>query len=56
MLVGVVTRDQLDKAGPSQISRLDIHEITRILNKVTVKEVMTKNPVTVTRIPQSRKL
>jgi acetoin utilization protein AcuB len=48
MLVGVVTRDQLDKAGPSQISRLDIHEITRILNKVTVKEVMTKNPVTVT--------
>jgi len=48
MLVGVVTRDQLDKAGPSQISRLDIHEITRILNKVTVKEVMTKNPITVT--------
>src|SRR4030043_245744 len=47
MLVGVVTRDQLDKAGPSQISRLDIHEITRILNKVTVKEVMTKNPITV---------
>jgi acetoin utilization protein AcuB len=47
-LVGIVTRDQLDKAGPSQLSSLDIHEITRILSKITVREVMTKNPVTVT--------
>ena len=47
MLVGIVTRDQLDRAGPSQIPSFNIHDITRILNKVTVKEVMTKNPVTV---------
>jgi acetoin utilization protein AcuB len=46
-LVGIVTRDQLDRVGPSQISSFNIHDLTRILNKVTVKDVMTKNPVTV---------
>ena len=46
-LVGIVTRDQLDKAGPSQITTFNIHEITRQLNRVMVKEVMTKNPITV---------
>jgi len=46
-LVGIVTRDQLDRVGPSQIPSFNIHDLTRVLNKVTVKEVMTKNPVTV---------
>jgi acetoin utilization protein AcuB len=46
-LVGIVTRDQLDRVGPSQISSFNIHDLTRILNKVTVKDVMTKNPITV---------
>jgi acetoin utilization protein AcuB len=46
-LVGIVTRDQLDRVGPSQVSSFNIHDLTRILNKVTIKDVMTKNPVTV---------
>jgi acetoin utilization protein AcuB len=46
-LVGIVTRDMLDRAGPSQITSFNIHEITRILNKTTVKEVMHKDLVTV---------
>ena len=47
MRVGIVTRDQLDRIGPSQISSFNIHDLTRLLNKVTVKDVMTKNPITV---------
>lgn len=47
VLVGIVTRDQLDRVGPSQIPSLNIHDLTRILNKVTVKDVMTKSLVTV---------
>jgi acetoin utilization protein AcuB len=47
LLVGIVTRDQLDRVGPSQISSFNIHDLTRLLNKVTVRDVMTKNPVTV---------
>jgi len=46
-LVGIITRDALDRAGPSQLTSFNIHDITRILNKVTVKEVMGKNLVTV---------
>jgi acetoin utilization protein AcuB len=47
MLVGIVTRDQLDRVDLPQISSFDMHEFTRILNKVTVKEVMTKDPITI---------
>jgi acetoin utilization protein AcuB len=47
VLVGIVTRDQLDRVGPSQISSFNIHDLTRLLNKVTVKDVMTKSLVTV---------
>jgi acetoin utilization protein AcuB len=47
VLVGIVTRDQLDKVGPSQVPSFNIHDLTRILNKVTVKDVMTKSLITV---------
>ncbi|MBE0479762.1 MAG: CBS domain-containing protein [Dehalococcoidia bacterium] len=47
-LVGIVTRDGLDRAGPSQLSSFSIHEISRLLNKITVREVMVKELVTVT--------
>ena len=47
-LVGIVTREALNRAGPSQLSSFNIHDITRVLNKVTVKEVMAKDLVTVT--------
>ena len=46
-LVGIVTRDALDRAGPSQLTSFSIHDITRLLNKVTVKEVMGRDLVTV---------
>jgi acetoin utilization protein AcuB len=47
VLVGIVTRDALDRAGPSQLTSLNIHDITRLLNKTTVKGVMVKDLVTV---------
>ena len=46
-LVGIVTRDALDRAGPSQLTSFSIHDITRLLNKLTVKEVMVRDLVTV---------
>ena len=46
-LVGIVTRDGLNRAGPSQLTSLNIHEITRTLSKITVREVMSKELVTV---------
>ncbi len=46
-LVGIVTKEALNRAGPSQLSSLSIHDITRVLNKVTVKEVMAGDLVTV---------
>ncbi|UCG82089.1 MAG: CBS domain-containing protein [Dehalococcoidia bacterium] len=46
-LVGIVTREALDRAGPSKLTSFSIHDITRVLNKVTVKEVMVKDLVTV---------
>ena len=47
VLVGIVTRDTLNRAGPSRLTSFNIHDITRLLNKVTVKEVMVKELVTV---------
>ena len=46
-LIGIVTQDALDRATPAQLSRISIHDITRLLNKMTVKEVMHKDLVTV---------
>ena len=46
-LTGIVTRDGLNRAGPSQLTSLNIHDIARALGKATVKEVMVKNLVTV---------
>ena len=46
-LVGIVTRDGLNRAGPSQLTSLNIHEITRTLSKIMVREVMSKELVTV---------
>jgi len=46
-LVGVVTKEALDRAGPSQLTTFSIHELSYLLSKVTVKEVMSKELVTV---------
>ena len=47
VLVGLVTRDALDRAGPSKLTTFSMHEISSLLNKITVKEVMARDPVTV---------
>ncbi len=46
-LVGLITRDGLDRAGPSQITTFSIHELTYLLNKITVAQVMKKDVVTI---------
>jgi acetoin utilization protein AcuB len=46
-LVGVVTKDALDRTGPSQLTTFSIHEITYLLNKLTVEKAMHKEVVTV---------
>ena len=46
-LVGIVTRDALDKTGPSQLTTFSMHEISYLLNKITVKEIMHRDVVTV---------
>ena len=46
-LEGIVTRDDLDKAGPSQLTTFSVHELAYLLNKITVKEVMHRDVITV---------
>lgn len=46
-LVGRVSRDTLDKAGPSKLTTFSMHELSYLLSKVTVKEVMKTDLVTV---------
>jgi len=46
-MVGLVTREDLIKAGPSAATSLDMYEISYLLSKITVKDVMEKNVVSV---------
>lgn len=46
-LVGIISRDALDKAGPSKLTTFSIHELTYLLSKLTVSEVMRRDVVTV---------
>jgi len=45
-LMGMVTRDSLDKAGPSQLTTFSIHEISYLLSTIKVADVMKKDLVT----------
>jgi acetoin utilization protein AcuB len=47
-LVGVVTKDALDRMGPSKMTTFSVHELAYLVNKITVKEVMRRDVVTVT--------
>lgn len=47
-LVGIVTERSLDKMGPSQLTTFSIYELGYMVNTITVKEIMTRDPVTVT--------
>ena len=46
-LVGLVTRHMLLEAAPSPATSLNIWEINYLLSKMTVKEIMVKNPATI---------
>jgi len=45
-LVGIVTQHELLQASPSPATSLSIYELNYLLSKMKVKEIMKKNPVT----------
>jgi acetoin utilization protein AcuB len=47
-LVGIVTKHDLLEASPSPATSLSIFELNYLLAKMKVKEIMKKNPVTIT--------
>ena len=46
-LVGVVTDRDLKKASASDATTLEIHELLYLISKIKIKEIMTKNPITI---------
>jgi acetoin utilization protein AcuB len=46
-LVGLVTKHMLLEAAPSPATSLSIHELHYLLARMTVKDIMTKNPDTI---------
>lgn len=46
-LVGIVSDRDLKAASPSKATTLDVHEMYYLLSKIKIKEVMTKDPVTI---------
>lgn len=47
-LVGIVTKHDLLEAAPSPATSLSVFELNYLLAKMKVKEIMKKNPVTIT--------
>ena len=46
-LVGVITDRDLKRASASDANSLEIHELLYLLSKIKVKEIMSKDPITV---------
>ncbi|MDY7039209.1 MAG: CBS and ACT domain-containing protein [Thermodesulfobacteriota bacterium] len=46
-LVGIITDRDLKRASASDATSLDVHELLYLLSKIKIKEIMTKNPITV---------
>jgi acetoin utilization protein AcuB len=46
-LVGIVTDRDLKRASASDATTLEIHELLYLLSEIRIKEIMTKDPVTV---------
>lgn len=47
-LMGIVTREDLLHASPSSVTSLNMWEVSYLLSQVKVKEVMTKDVITIT--------
>ena len=48
-LVGMVTDRDLKEASPSKATTLDVHELYYLLAELQVKEIMTRNPLSVSQ-------
>lgn len=46
-LVGIITKNDLAKASPSQATTLDMYELGYLLSKLTVEKAMTRKVITV---------
>ena len=46
-LVGIITEVDLLHASPSDVSSLSVHELTYLLSKITVEEIMTREVITI---------
>jgi CBS domain-containing protein len=46
-LVGIVTRGDVRGAEPSEATSLSIWELNYILSRLRIKDIMTRNPITV---------
>jgi acetoin utilization protein AcuB len=46
-LIGVITDRDLKRAAASDAASLDIHELLYLLSTITVKQIMTRKPITV---------
>jgi acetoin utilization protein AcuB len=46
-LVGVITDRDLKRASPSDATTLEAHELLYLIATIKVREIMTKNPITV---------
>ncbi|MEW5735637.1 MAG: CBS and ACT domain-containing protein [Thermodesulfobacteriota bacterium] len=46
-LVGVVTDRDIKRASASDATTLDVHELLYLLNRIRIREIMSRNPVTV---------
>jgi len=46
-LVGIITDRDLKRASASDATSLDIHELIYLLSDIKIKQIMTKDPITV---------
>jgi acetoin utilization protein AcuB len=44
-LIGITTKKDMLKAGPSPATTLDMYEISYLLSKITIDKIMTKNVI-----------
>lgn len=46
-LIGIVSDRDIKEASPSKATTLDIHELSYLLSELKIKDIMTKEPVSV---------
>ena len=46
-LIGIVTEKELQQVSPSKATSLSVFELNYLLEKTTIKDAMSKDPITV---------